>query len=309
MFFSKALEGFVIARQADGMSPETIRLYRFCLGTLINYLSDPAVSSVNEKHLISFFTWLRTSKKYAESTVQIYWRCMRAFYKWASPTLHTERPDLVIQRPRAADKVIIPFTQEEIKRLLTACDYTAFSDTHGRKSFRMKRPTAKRDKAIVLCLLDTGLRASELCRLHVQDVHLENGQVEVKPFRSGKKSRPRIVFLGKSARNAMWMYSADRNDVSKDDLFFRANNNPLNRDSLLHVLNELGVRAAVSNCYTHRFRHTFAIQYLRNGGDVFSLQRQLGHSTLEMVRHYLAISDTDSESAHKQASPVDNWKL
>lgn len=75
---------------------------------------------------------------------------------------------------------------------------------------------------------------------------------------------------------------------------------------LLHLLLK---RAGVRRVYPHRFRHTFAIEYLRNGGDTRTLQAILGHSSLHMVRRYLAIVQANLDAQYRSASPVRNWRL
>ena len=73
------------------------------------------------------------------------------------------------------------------------------------------------------------------------------------------------------------------------------------------IVVKIGKRAGIASAHPHRFRRTFAVQFLRNGGDIFTLQMLLGHSSLEMVKHYAKLAAIDAEQAHRRASPADHW--
>ena len=124
------------------------------------------------------------------------------------------------------------------------------------------------------------------------------------PHGSGQKTKPRLVYLGNIAKKAVWLYIAKQNKTDPSDRLF-----DINHRSIRSMLRRIEERAKVFNVHPHRFRHSFAIQFLRNGGDVFSLQRLLGHSTLKMVQHYLDLAQSDVQNAHRRSSPADRWKL
>jgi integrase/recombinase XerD len=199
---------------------------------------------------------------------------------------------------------VAPFSEDDIRKILTACDYTKEFKRENTKTYKLKRKTAIRDRALIMILLDTGIRVGELTRLKIEDVDLTTGACLIAPYETGRKTKPRTVYLGKASRRTLWLYLAKRDDYRQDDPLI-----PLGTDPIRLLLKGIEERSGVKNIHPHRFRHTFAIQYLRNKGDVFTLQRLLGHATLSMVQHYLALVDADSADTHRRASPVDNMKL
>ena len=97
-----------------------------------------------------------------------------------------------------------------------------------------------------------------------------------------------------------------------DALWLTEERKPLTREGLKIAMRRIAKLAEITDARlgAHTFRHTFAINYLRNKGDVFTLQQILGHSTLEMTRRYTqSLAADDVARVHKTASPVDNWKL
>ncbi len=264
----------------------------------------------------------------AAKTLRNYWVSLSAFFTWASTEFQFDNPMKGVPAPKFADVPVEPFRREEIEKLLKAAEFCYEAQTTRRRRFAvshrraacsrgtngvMRRPTARRDRALILVLLDAGLRASELCALTVADAYLKLGQVLVKHGQRGgaKGSKGRVVFLGKTTRRSLWRYLASRADGEDPDapLFLGKLHRRMNKGVLRQMIARLGEKAGVVHTHPHRFRHTFAITYLRAGGDVFTLQALLGHRTLEMVQHYARIALLDVEQMHRKASPVDNWHL
>lgn len=157
-----------------------------------------------------------------------------------------------------------------------------------------------------MLLLDTGIRATELCELVINQVDMNNKKILI----FGKGAKERIVPVSAQTAQALWKYMATRpSDLGNDLLFVSKTGSRLERDDLCRLITRLGKRAGVPNAHPHRFRHTFSINFLRNGGNMFVLQSILGHSTMSMIKKYLALAQADVEAGHKQASSVAHWKL
>lgn len=322
MELSKAIQGYGFAATADGYSPVTITVYKSALHLMLEYLGDREVGKITTADLRSFMNYLTSdytperrnnpNKRDPLSTASLhrYWKAMRSFFKWAEEELHTGRPDLAIKMPQWESKEIVPFTEDEIRLLIKACDAANVPNGKKRKAYQFRRHNSLRDKCIILTLLDTGMRVGELTRLQISDVNLENGEVFIRPFRV-RKTHSRTTFLGKTTRKLLWRYIASRDGGSRPDdpLFLTQDDRPMTRERVLANLKRLGASAGVRGVHPHRFRHTFAIQYLRNGGDIFTLQNILGHQSLDIVRHYLNLARADVQAAHQKASPVDRFRL
>jgi integrase/recombinase XerD len=323
LLISKSIDGFLKFKTAEGLSQRTIASYEFTLKHWLKHIGDRSVSEIQASDLTGYLAWLRTEYKpvrfngsnepLSAKSIRNVWVTFRSFFGWLHVEFKYSNPSIEIAAPKFQKCPVETFAKEDIEKILKACVFSRETKTEERKKFVMHRPSANRDQAIILTLLDSGLRATELCSLTINDIDLKTGKVTIRHGVMGgaKGGKGRTVYLGKVARKAVWRYLAGREDG--DDLsaplFISRADRPFNKDSLRVLINRLGDRAEVKKTYPHKFRHTFAITYLRSGGDVFTLQSLLGHGSLEMVRHYAQIAEVDVEQAHRKASPADNMRL
>lgn len=310
LILSQTIEGFILSKRAEGRSPATIENYRYAAGKLVDHLGDLPITDITADHLRAFFAQLADLSPKSRRNIQI---SLSSLWTWAIAegyaTTHIVKSMAQI---RVYPPDIQAFTEADLRKLLRACDKTKpYSSTQHPPNTVNTRPTAARDRAIIMFLVDTGVRASELCDLVIDDVNMETRAATI---RHGKGSKSRIVQFGKRCHQILWQYLITRQPHAQttEPLFHTGPVDipgHLDRTILYHLVTRIGDRAGVRDVSVHRFRHTFAIQFLRNGGNLFALQDLLGHSDLQMVRRYARLVQADRVAAHQIASPADNWRL
>jgi integrase/recombinase XerD len=290
------------------LAKRTVGNYEYHFSKLVEFVDgDSEFSAISTRQIRRYLDWLHDEKGLSKRTVYDSWIALSSLWTWANAELRTDHVIRgKINEPSFTEKEIDPFSREEIKALIDAIDYSNEWESRKGKKAVSKRPTAARDRAIVATLLDSGIRASELCALIIADYDQKRGRLNI---RHGKGDKQRFVFLGDRSRKAIWKYMAERPDAkTKEPLFATQTGNHLDRNNLRHLLQNIAERADVENVHPHRFRHTFAIMFLRNGGNVFELQKILGHENLKTVQRYAKLAEIDLEMA-RDRSPVDNWRI
>jgi len=295
----EAVQEFLVDRQSLGRADATVRFYRTHLIAFADYLDDLGTKSLGDlsrQGLRGFFAYLH-QRDITQNTLAAYDRAIRAFLHWCQHEFSFKR-DLFAGRPRIRQSQKMPetWTDDEIKALLEVCR----DDGIG-----------VRDHAIMLLFLDTGLRAGELVSLTMDDLTLgqDQGMVRVLPEHS-KSKRERNVPI--CAETMHWLRAWIKVRPSEAVPLFVAcdgvnlGTEPLTAGGLNQLVRrrveKAGIKAKPRLC--HIWRHTFAKRYVVAGGDLETLRRLLGHTSLDVTRRYLNFRTADLREKHRQFSPV-----
>ena len=304
------VDGYILNCRCEAKSPATIGNYRYRLNCFIwfcqAYGLPDDLRNIKANHIRQFLLYLSTEtnrwgnnttsarKPAAPSTINHYYRVLHSFFNWLTQEeLISNNPLHHIKAPKLEYKVIQALTPEEVKLLFRSCSSKSHLDV--------------RNRAILMMFLDTGIRVSELASITLDDIDIESGSILV---RHGKGSKQRMVRIGFKAQKTLWRYVTLYRRCNGDRLFISQYHEPLTATGIKLMVRRLANKCRIANVHVHRLRHTFAISFLRAGGDVFSLQYLLGHSTLHMTQRYLqSLNADDAISAHRRFSPLDSFKL
>ena len=287
---SLAFDAFMVSRRAENLADATLAWYRNQMPRWLKFVRDLGVTDPNEitSDMIRRYMLELQARGLNPGGVHNYMRQVKTFCRFCYHEGYARRNAFeFVKMPKLPQEILPAYSAREVKAIIKAC-------------------LQLRDRAIVLFLLDTGVRASELCALKVGDIDMATGSVFV---RKGKGGKDRMVYLGGKAHRALVRYWNTRDDLLDGaPCWMDSHGKGLQYWGLRQLFYRLEVRSGV-HITAHAFRRTFAIEMLRNGCDVYSLQRLMGHADLTVLRRYLDLVESDLEKAHRKSSPVDNMKL
>jgi site-specific recombinase XerD len=237
--------------------------------------------------------WLihKQRKGVSPYTVRNAYRLPRLFWRWClREELTTNDPFAKVEKPKVPPKVKPALTPEEVEQILQACN--------GKHWLRL------RDKALILLLLDTGLRIHEAHNLTVADASQDALLIR------GKGGKQRVVFLSHEVRLALRRYlNACPFAPTGDAPLWWGRFGALTLHGLKTAVRDIGARAGLKRRLgPHTFRRTFATWSLRSGIDLEQLRQLMGHSDYTVLRQYLALVEADLKRAHQQHSPLNNLR-
>lgn len=281
------LSRFLAWRKAQGVAPRTL------LGnseniTLFFHRYPLAWSGTCRECIASFLS----QDGITPATHNIRLKSLRPFFEFAAREgAFSESPAAEFKYRRGAASRIVDHSMDDVKKIL---------DVIGTDTF----PTL-RDTALLLFSLDSGIRPSEALQLRPSDIdtHLRRAVIRAS---TAKTRQSRTVFFSERTAAVMDRLIQVRPEEWENavPVFCTSYGGQWNTHAWTVQLRRYAQKTGLKRFSAYDLRHQYAIQYLRNGGDVFTLQRGMGHSTLSMTEKYLALSDEDIRRAHEKASPV-----
>jgi integrase/recombinase XerC/integrase/recombinase XerD len=297
---------FLIDQELKGNSKRTIEYYKANLGYFSNSIGeDKLVKDITIDDLKQYHLYIKSKPRYLghqfkpkydtpvkSISVQTYIRAVKVFMKWLFQEGYIGiNLSAQFKLPKATKKVVEILSDDEIDLLM--------------KSMKQTTEMGLRNSCIVALMLDCGLRKSEVHNLNVEDVHLTQSLIKVK----GKGDKERIVPIGLYTKRLLLKYLNGFRVLSMVDnkrLFIDKEYKPMSLNAIKQLIMRLKKKTNINRLHPHILRHTFSTKYLVNGGDIFSLQLILGHTSLEMVRRYSHLASSYILTIHKKYSPLDN---
>ena len=288
---AETFEDFIISRKAKGLSEKTLVTYNQHLRAIKRHLDiDVSIEDLTKANLENMVSSMRVAELSANS-ISSYVRTMKTFLSWCNDE---EITNINIKRYKSEETIKETYTDKELEILLK------------KPNMRKCGFAEYRTWVIINLLLNNGCRAATVRNIQNKDVDLESSIIYLRHTKS-KKSQ--VIPLCTELCGILKEYMRIRGGAADDYLFSNESGEQLKEYGLRSSIARYNNRRGIQKTSIHLFRHTFARKYLVDcGGNAFTLQRLLGHSTLDMTKHYCAIFDADIAKNYDKFSPLSQMK-
>jgi integrase/recombinase XerD len=293
--WGEATRAFVEDMWQRGLKQYTVKHHEQHLRVLGRYIShDTPLVELSRAQLQGILNKIRVEHKLSATTYNHYLKTIRQVLGVAVKQGHlAANPAYGLSKMKEVAPRIIALSEDQVLRLLKQPDTETFAGF--------------RDLVMMKLMLDCGIRLREMLDLRVHQVDLRERKLRAV---QGKNGNIEDIPISKPMCRELERYLQVRGEAPVDSLFITVDGAPLNRRTFQERMHEYGRAAGIQNVRVspHTLRHTFAKQWILNGGDVFSLQKVLRHSTMDMVRRYVNLFGNEVQKLHDKYSPLVNLR-
>ena len=284
--YQEAVTAFQRHCKLKNLRPKTMEYYSedlnyFHAKTPVRYI-DEVTQEVFENFILKE---LETGKKTSSLNTRI--RGLRVFFKFCSERDYM--PPVHLKLMREDEEIKEPYTSAELKRLL--------------KKPTSNRWTEWRAWAMVNYLVSTGNRAGTVVNLKIEDINFEENTIHL---RQVKNRRQQLVPLSPALKDVLTDYLKTWKWEADSFLFPTYDGRQMEVATFQNSIKQYNVSRGVTKTSIHLFRHTFAKNFILAGGGMVQLQALLGHSTMDMTRHYVNLYGADLQRDYAKLNPLDN---
>jgi len=288
--FNSAFEQFIRVKRNINLSEESIIFYKESVKRFTGFFDgENCCCDVTPNVVEDYIEYLKGS--YMSSvTVNTYISGLRAILYFFMEREYM--PTFKVKRIRQEKKVKNTYTDAELKILLAKpnvkkCNFVEY-----------------RDWVISNYLLATGNRLSTVCDLKISDIDFQNHEILLKKL---KNRRQYIIPLSVRLEKILLDYLLYRKGVADDYLFCNRHGEKLKKPTLANAIRRYNRSRGVEKTSIHLYRHTFAKNWILNGGDIFRLKSILGHSSIDIVKEYAEMFGSDLKRNFDRFNPLDNF--
>jgi len=298
MLAKDTLEEFKLECELRRLTPRTIKGYYNSTLLFLTWLERQQeikeLEAIRPQHIKQYIQYL-IRKQLTPSYINSILRCIRAYFRYATEEEYlASNPATKISWQKQGKVIIETFTDQEVRSLLEVYDFSTF--------------LSARNKLILAIAFDTGARNTEMCDILEEDVR------DNVILLHGKGNKERHVPLTPYLKRAILKYRRIKEQYFADKiipykhLLLSRTGRPMTKEAMEHVFNQAAAQADVRTnirCSPHTARHYFAQTHLRNGLDVYSVSRLLGHENINITKRYLqSMQDSSIVELAVKTSPL-----